>query len=167
MLPSSSWLAAIALSLCVLSGHAETLQGQVIAVSDGDTITVLDNERRQHTVRLQGIDAPEKAQPFGAKSKASLSDLSYRKAVSVEWAKRDRYKRIVGKVIVEGGDINLQQVKRGMAWWYEKYQTEQSPEDRVAYKVAEQDARTSKVGLWTQPNPQPPWEYRQARKSPR
>lgn len=78
---------------------------------------------------------------------------------------RDRYKRIVGKVGVDGEDINLQQVKCGMAWWYEKYQSEQAPDDRVTYKVAEQGARSAEIGIWSQPDPQPPWEFRRKEQS--
>jgi hypothetical protein len=70
-------------------------------VADGDTITVLDADRQQHKIRLQGIDAPEKAQPFGQRSKESMSTLVFGKDVRVEWEKRDKYKRIVGKVWVQ------------------------------------------------------------------
>jgi endonuclease YncB( thermonuclease family) len=94
---------------------AETIVGHVVGVSDGDTITVLDAQRVQHKVRLAGIDAPEKAQPFGNRSKESLSELAFNKDVSVETEKLDRYGRSVGKVLVNGHDVNLVQVERGMA----------------------------------------------------
>ena len=82
---------------------------------DGDTITVLDSTNTQHKIRLSGIDAPEKSQPFGNRSKQSLRDLVFSKAVSVDTDKRDKYKRNVGKVLVDGVDANLEQIKRGMA----------------------------------------------------
>jgi len=81
--------------------HADTLTGRVVGVADGDTITVLDANRQQHKIRFQGIDAPEKAQPFGQRSKQNLSRMVFGKDVRVEWDKRDKYKRIVGKVWVQ------------------------------------------------------------------
>jgi endonuclease YncB( thermonuclease family) len=87
--------------LLVGVAHADTLLGRVVGVADGDTITVLDADRQQHKIRLQGIDAPEKAQPFGQRSKENLSRLVFNKEVRVEWKKRDRHKRIVGKVWVQ------------------------------------------------------------------
>jgi endonuclease YncB( thermonuclease family) len=95
---------------------ADTLIGKVVAVADGDTITVLDSQQTQHKVRLMGIDSPEKSQPFGQNAKQSLSDLVFGHSVNVEWQKLDRYERIVGKVMVNGQDANLEQVRRGLAW---------------------------------------------------
>ena len=87
--------------------QALTIEGRVVGVADGDTITVLDNTNTQHKIRLAGIDAPEKKQPFGNVSKKSLSDLVYGKQVSVDYNKQDRYGRTVGKVMAEGVDANL------------------------------------------------------------
>lgn len=140
--------------------QAETLQGYVVAISDGDTLTVLDTTKTQHKVRLTGIDAPEKAQPFGEKSKTNLSRLTFNRDVVVEWNHTDRYGRIIGKVMVEGQDICLQQVKEGMAWWYAKYQSEQTQKDRAAYELAELQAKMYRYGLWKDKNPVPPWEWR-------
>ncbi len=80
--------------------------------------------------------------------------------MTVEWAKRDRYRRIVGFVIVDGQDVNLAQVKAGMAWFYRYYQKELSPEDRRRYAKAENQARTDRSGLWQDKNPMPPWGHR-------
>ena len=103
--------------LCASLVHAETLVGHVIAVSDGDTIKVLDDTKKLFVIRLMGIDAPEKAQSFGQKSKKSLSELVFNSRVEVQWSKRDRYERIVGKVIsADGSDVGLAQITRGMAW---------------------------------------------------
>jgi len=115
------------------TAHAENITGRVVSVADGDTITLLDADKVQHKIRLAGIDAPEKKQSFGNRSKESLSELAYDKAVTVETDKRDKYGRQVGKVLVNGQDVNLVQVERGMAWFYRQYQREQSPNDRRLY----------------------------------
>ena len=152
-----------------LSVQAETLTGRVVGVADGDTVTVLDADRQQHKIRLQGIDAPEKAQPFGQRSKENLSGLVFNKDVRVEWEKQDKYKRIVGKVWVQPAscptcpmtlDAGLAQITVGLAWWYRKYADEQEPEDRGAYEFSEQEARAKRVGLWRDADPIPPWEWR-------
>ncbi len=156
---------AVAVSVCMPQtsfGNEEGYGGRVVAVSDGDTITVLDSTNTQHKVRLSGIDAPEKSQPFGQRSKQSLSDLVFGKAVSVETTKRDRYGREVGKVLADDGlDVNLEQVRRGLAWHYKAYEREQSAVDRTTYSSAEQEARAARIGLWRDLMPLPPWEFRQ------
>ena len=146
------------------AAHAETVTGRVVGVADGDTITVLDANKVQHKIRLAGIDAPEKKQPFGDRSKESLSELAYDKTVTVETDKRDKYGRQVGKVLVNGQDVNLVQVERGMAWFYRQYQREQSPNDRRLYEAAEDAAKVAKLGLWRDAEPVPPWEFRQLSK---
>jgi endonuclease YncB( thermonuclease family) len=143
---------------------AETIVGRVVGVADGDTITVLDAQRVQHKIRLAGIDAPEKSQPFGNRSKVSLSELAFDRDVSVETEKRDRYGRSVGKVLVNGHDVNLVQVERGMAWFYREYQREQSPNDRKLYEAAENMARGEVRGLWREADPMPPWDFRKSKR---
>jgi endonuclease YncB( thermonuclease family) len=150
-------LIALFLSLNV---YADTLIGRVVGVTDGDTITVLDSTNTQYKVRLSGIDAPEKKQAFGQVSKRSLSDLVYAKTVQVEWHKTDRYNRIVGKVLLNGTDTNLEQVKRGLAWHYSKYKKEQPFEDRLNYLHAQEAAMQQKLGLWVEPEPIAPWDWR-------
>jgi len=159
----------IFLLLLACSVQAETLTGRVVGVADGDTITVLDAGKRQHKIRLQGIDAPEKAQPFGQRSKENLSRLVFGKDVRVDWDKRDRYGRIVGKVWVQPEscpicpmtlDAGHAQITVGLAWWYRKYANEQLPQDSGAYEFSEQDARAKRAGLWSDPDPIPPWEWR-------
>ena len=115
---------------------------------------------QQHRGRLSGIDAPEKRQAFGQVSKQHLSDLAYDKTVSVVFHKRDRYQRILGKVLVNGADAGLDQIETGMAWHYKKYEREQSTEDRVAYARAEEKARAERRGLWRDSRPVPPWAFR-------
>jgi endonuclease YncB( thermonuclease family) len=155
--------------LLIGAAYADTLTGIVVGVSDGDTITVLDAERQQHKIRLSGIDAPEKEQPFGQRSKENLSRLVFNKEVAVEWTKRDRYKRIVGKVMVQPSDCPTcgktldaghAQITVGLAWWYLKYAKEQSPQDRGSYESDEQEAKARRVGLWVDAEPIPPWEWR-------
>jgi endonuclease YncB( thermonuclease family) len=143
---------------CGLS--AGTIQGKVVAVADGDTITVLDATNTKHKIRLQGIDAPEKAQAFGQKSKQSLHQMVHSKQVSIEFQKKDKYGRTVGKVVHNGNDICLEQLKLGMAWHYKQYESEQSKEDSIAYQQAELAARDQALGIWKDKNATPPWEFR-------
>lgn len=151
----------VLLNLVVSGVNAETiLDGRVVEVADGDTLTVLDAQKKQHKIRLLGIDAPEKAQPFGQKSKESLSGLAFQKQVQVRSSKQDRYGRTVGQVFVGNMDVCLEQVKLGMAWHYKTYQREQSPEDRVLYDRAESQAREQRVGLWQDPSPVEPSVFR-------
>lgn len=152
----------LAVMLCLYAGvlGATSFEGRVVGVADGDTITVLDAGKVQHKIRLAGIDAPEKKQPFGQRSKQSLSDLVFDKAVTVETNKRDKYKRNVGKVLVDGVDANLLQVQRGFAWHYKAYEREQPAVDRKVYADAENEARAAKLGLWAGSEPEPPWEFR-------
>ncbi len=145
--------------------NAATLQGKVVGVADGDTITVLDATNTQHKIRLQGLDAPEKAQPFGQKSKQSLHQLVHSKHVIVEFQKKDKYGRTVGKVLFNGTDICLEQIKLGMAWHYKQYESEQPKEDREIYAQAELSARTQAIGLWKDKNLTPPWEFRKQNKN--
>ena len=140
---------------------AHVIQGRVVGVSDGDSVTVLDAQKTQYKIRLAGIDAPERAQAYGQKAKESLSDLVFGKSVEVAWSKQDRYGRIVGVITLAGVDINLAQVQRGMAWHYKQYQNEQSPEDRIAYAQSESQARDKKLGLWRDPAPIEPAVFRQ------
>ena len=121
---------------------------------------MLDDAKRQHKIRLSGIDAPEKNQAFGQRSKESLSDLVFAKTVDVETDKVDRYGRRVGKIWVNGIDANLEQIKRGMAWHYKQYAREQSKEDQREYAEAEDEAREAKRGLWKDVEPVAPWEFR-------
>lgn len=136
----------------------------MISIADGDTVTVLDSANTQIKIRLMGIDAPEKKQAFGTRSKESLSALVFDKQVTVEFSKKDKYGRTVGKILVNGIDANLEQVKAGMAWHYKQYQREQSADDRATYAQAEEQARAAKTGLWADTDPTPPWDWRHAKK---
>jgi endonuclease YncB( thermonuclease family) len=158
----------LAITLSLILAHsialADTLTGRVVRVTDGDTIVVLDSAKAQHKIRLTGIDAPERKQAFGTKSKEHMSDSVAGKFVVVEYNKRDRYKRILGKVLLDEEDMNLEQLKAGLAWHYKKYQKEQTLTDRKLYSKAEIKARKAKRGLWHDPDPTPPWEYRKMKR---
>lgn len=153
-------LLALCLTLLALLASAKELRGRVVRVADGDTLTLLDANKVQHKIRLNGIDAPEKGQAFGQKSQESLAALAAGREVVVTTRKQDRYGRSVGKVLVDGADVNLVQVERGLAWFYRQYQNELTSEDRQKYKQAENDARTSRRGLWVEQEPVPPWDWR-------
>lgn len=148
-------------AICV---HADVLVGRVVGVSDGDTIIVLDKTRSQHRIRLQGIDAPEKNQPFGQRAKAFLSSQVFNREVQVEFEKHDKYGRLVGKVLVDSVDINLSVVSSGLAWHYKHYENEQTVTDRLLYAEAELEAKEGRLGLWSDGNPQAPWLYRRSTK---
>lgn len=153
-------IAALLLTLATACAWAETITGRVVAVSDGDTITVLDANNREIKVRLAGIDAPEKNQEGGQEAKRSLSGLVVGRVVDVDTNKRDKYGRAVGRVLLDGQDVNLEQLKRGHAWHYKQYASEQSREDRARYARAESGARQTTVGIWAQSSATPPWEWR-------
>jgi endonuclease YncB( thermonuclease family) len=161
---SGLWILA-ALCLSALA-QQRTVIGKVLFVEDGDTFTVLDAEKRQYKVRLDGIDAPESAQAFGDKARQSLSDLVRGKTVTVTVSRVARNGWIVGKVTFDGKDINLEQIRRGYAWFYRRYANEVGQLDARAYELAETDARDRGRGLWAGPGPIPPWELRAAQRGP-
>lgn len=150
-------LAFFALSSGVV---AETLEGKVVRVVDGDTLVLLGSGNVEERIRLSGIDCPERGQPFGTRAKEALLERVGGEGVTVDWDKRDRWKRIIGKVIDGEGDVNLALVRSGMCWWYRKYAREQSQVDQLLYEEAEDAAREQGIGLWRDPNPVPPREWR-------
>lgn len=164
MLSGGAWRCAVlTLFLAAASLHAATLDGLVVGVADGDTLTLLDGDRRHHKIRLAGIDAPEKGQDFGQRSKQSLSELAYRRFVRAEVSKRDRYGRTLWGTL----DVNLEQVRRGLAWHYKEYEREQSAADRHRYSEAENEAKAYRRGLWALPHPIEPWQHRRKVSKPR
>ena len=130
----------------------------VVGVGDGDTRTVLCKGSEKMKIRLSEIDAPEKRQPFGSRSKLSLSNMCLQKKAKIKPQTKDRYGRTVARVICDGVDANEEQVKRGMAWVYDKYVRDQS-----LYSIQDK-ARASKKGLWADNKPIKPWEYRRGNK---
>ncbi|MBM4070790.1 MAG: nuclease [Planctomycetes bacterium] len=130
--------------------------GKVVGISDGDTITVL-LDKQQHKIRLEGIDAPESGQAFGTKAKQVLSDKIFGKEVKVVWSSRDKYKRILGHVYLDDKWINKELVEEGFAWHYVKYSNDKD------LAKAEKDAKEGKKGLWADPSPIPPWDFRKGK----
>lgn len=156
----------LCLLLPVLS-LADSFRAKVIGVSDGDTVKVLREEggrKFPEKIRLLGIDAPEKKQPFGPQSKESLSRKIFGRDVEVEWRKKDRYGRTLGKIKLGGRDVNLTQVEEGLAWHYDQFRKEEFPGDAELYDAAEIKAREAKLGLWSAASAKAPWEYQRARK---
>jgi micrococcal nuclease len=136
---------------------AAAFLASVIGISDGDTLTVL-HERQPIKIRVAEIDAPEKKQPFGTRSKQSLSDLCFGKQAEVFPQKTDRYGRTIARVKCDGQDASAQQVQAGMAWVYDRYAT-----DRALYDIQD-EARQAERGLWSDVKPTPPWQWRKSRR---
>ncbi len=159
-------LVALALALSPTPGHGAPapgarFSGVVVGVLDGDTLDVL-REGAAVRVRLAGIDCPEKRQPHGAAAKRAASDLSFGQTVTVVEQARDRYGRTVGEVLLpDGTSLNRELVRRGYAWWYRRYSSDAS------LGALEDDARRAGRGLWADPEPVPPWEFRRSRRAPR
>lgn len=137
---------------------AETITGKVISVTDGDTIKILDEKNKVYKIRLNDIDAPEKKQAFGNKSKENLSKYIAGENVRVEYYKLDRYKRILGTVYFKDKDINKQQIIDGYAWVYKKYSKNNE------YINQERISKNHKRGLWKDEKPIEPWEFRKMKK---
>lgn len=144
------------------TGFAETLHCtcKVVDVIDGDTVFVQDRTRSSRKIWLAGIDAPELAQHYGLQSKKHLEQLVLGESVEVEYLKRDRYGRIIGKLKKYGQDINLQQIKAGFAWFFKQGPDELTQQDQIIYQSAEKTAKTSGLGLWSFSSALPPWEFR-------
>ena len=155
---------ALILAAASCTSFSDQLVGKVIKVTDGDTVNVLTSENETHKIRLSGIDAPEKKQAFGNRSKQALTELIDGKIVTVDYNKLDKYQRVVGKITFNGQDANLRQIKLGLAWHYKKYEKEQDVEDRSIYSNAEHIAQRVKVGLWYDDNPVAPWDFRKEKR---
>lgn len=136
------------------AGATEPVNARVVGVHDGDTITCLTANKEQLKVRLDAIDAPELKQPFGQRSKETLSGLVFGKDVTVIPKKTDKYGRTIGHVLVNGKDVNLLMLQAGMAWHYQHFSSNK------ALQAAEDAARAEKKGLWSDPQAMPPWEWR-------
>lgn len=128
--------------------------GKVVGVKDGDTVVVLFNGIAQ-TIRLQGIDCPEKRQAFGKQAKQFTALFCYGKEATIQSdGEKDRYKRIIAEVIVDGKSLNEELLKAGLAWHYTKY----SSDSHLA--ELESNAKRQGIGLWADSNPIAPWEFR-------
>jgi micrococcal nuclease len=147
-------LACLALTTTLLLGAEADIAGKVVSIHDGDTVTILKADKAQVKVRLNGIDAPELKQAFGAKSKAALSALVFGKPVIVHSTGLDLYGRTLGRVEAAGDDVNLQMVRDGFAWHYARYSKD------AALAKAQVEAKGARRGLWIDSVPVPPWEFR-------
>ena len=146
-------------AMLVAQIQAGTIDGVVVAITDGDTLKMLTSDKREIKIRLAKIDAPEKTQAFGQASKKALSDICFNKPLHVEIETIDRYGRTVGTATCKGVNANIEQIKNGMAWVYVKYTKDKK------FIEEEQKAREKKVGLWSEPTATPPWEYRRVKPS--
>jgi len=146
--------ALLVLLLVAVSPALADISGRVVSVHDGDTLTVLIDQR-QVRVRLTDIDAPELGQPFGTRSRQSLSDLCFGKTAALDVRGQDRYKRTLAHVTCSGTDANAEQVRRGYAWTYVRYARPDSP-----LLAIENEARAAHRGLWQDSAPVPPWDWR-------
>lgn len=169
MNPARLWLLAGLLGVLMDAPLATTLQGTAVRVLDGDTLIVADGRQRKIRVRLSGIDAPEKNQSYGRQASANLAALVLGKAVTLQWEKRDAYGRVIGQVLVAPSacsscgrsvDIGLAQITAGYAWGYRSESREQTHEDKLRFAFAENSARARHRGLWSAPQPVPPWQWR-------
>lgn len=138
---------------------ATTFSGKVVKVTDGDTLQIMWNGKAEK-IRLAGIDSPESGQAFGTAATRYALELAAQQVVLVRVASRDRYGRMIGEVnLPDGRSLNQELVRAGYAWWYRKYSTDRTLAD------LEDEARRNRRGLWGDPNPVPPWEWRKEKKS--
>jgi endonuclease YncB( thermonuclease family) len=153
-------VAAVAIAVIALpeQSYAARLVGKVVGISDGDTLTLLTLEKRQIKVRLAEIDTPERAQPYGTRSRQLLSDLAFNKQAEVDVQETDRYGRSVALVTIDGQDVNREMVSQGAAWVYRAYNRDKS------LLAVEAEAKAAKRGLWALPEAEriPPWEWRKS-----
>lgn len=158
------------MNICITSNIAQTyaqyalqlnknIEGKCVKVDDGDTFTFLDQQKQQHRIRLEGIDAPEKGMPFSKKSKELLSALLKDNKVYIVVIGYDQYKRALAKVRVRNTNVNLEMLTKGMAWHYKKHSKDEK------YAKAEINARKTKIGLWQENKPMPPWSVRAYRRA--
>jgi micrococcal nuclease len=163
-LPRPALLAAIwllaSLPLTTLGQRAApTLAVKVVGITDGDTITVVDDAKHQIKVRLEGIDAPESGQAFGTQAKKALSDKVFGKPVTIKETGKDKYGRTLASVYVGKQHVNRELVAEGFAWHYKEYNSDAN------LAAAEKEARAAKRGLWRDDSPMPPWDFRHAPKT--
>lgn len=152
---------AILLLNYAAASHAEKIMGRVINVASGDKLTLLDTSNVIHSVRLVGIDAPETIQPFGKESRNELLSMVYDKEVIVESIKSKRPQILIGRVVINKTDINLYQIKQGMAWVSDSYKVKLSGLDQEIYAKAQLQAKYKQLGLWKDKCPISPWRFRE------
>lgn len=134
------------------------LSGKAVGISDGDTFKLLMEGNQTVRVRLHGIDAPEKRQDYGTQARQSLSNLIFSKDVEVIQKSKDRYGRIVGIAFADGVNVNEELLREGMVWHYKEYDKNET------WSALENQAREQKQGLWSQPDPTAPWQWRKEKR---
>lgn len=134
--------------------YENKISGKAVKIADGDTFTLLFNNGFEVRVRLDGIDTPEKRQSFSGVAKKALSNLIFKKQVEVYYNKKDGYGRVLGEIHINGLIVNQELLRQGLAWHYIKY----SDDEHLA--LLEKIARENKIGLWQDPNPIAPWNFR-------
>lgn len=148
--------------LLPIPSFCQTFIGKVVGVSDGDTITILDSNRQQHKIRLYGVDCPESGQAFGQTAKMHTATLTAQKVAMVKSYDTDGYGRTVGVVTVNGVNVNQSLIEAGYAWQYRQYCKESFCRD---WLQDESRAREAELGLWSDPEPVPPWDWRRGAKN--
>lgn len=141
------------------SAPAYELSGKVTKIADGDTLTIVDAQRVKHKIRLYGIDTPEYDQPYFGAAKRALSALVANKTVGIDIKDTDSYGRTVGVVYVEGRSVNVHMVRNGHAWWYKRYAGLNE-----TLREAQEHAQAYELGLWKDPSPVAPWDWRRQRR---
>jgi len=140
--------------------YTQTIVGKVVAITDGDTFKLLTNDSTLINVRLANIDCPEKKQPYSKKAKQFASDAISSKIVTIRVLKKDRYKRYISNVIYNDSlNLSYELVKNGLAWHYVKYSKD------TILQIIEDRAKASKIGLWKEKKPIPPWQWRANKKN--
>jgi endonuclease YncB( thermonuclease family) len=141
------------------------IEGRVLAVHDGDTITILDQYKRRRRIRLDAIDAPEMEQPYGPESRRHLTGLVGRRDAVAECYKTDRYRRQVCRVLIDGTDVCLAQLRAGMAWTFWRFANDLPLDRHRRYTDAQSKAKAERRGLWADSKPIAPWDWRDAHPS--
>jgi endonuclease YncB( thermonuclease family) len=159
----------LAAVLCLLLAAspvlAETLSGTVERVKDGDTVRMRLLDGGKADIRLAGIDTPEKAQPFGRAAGRRLAALCLGKPAEAEWRDTDRFERPVGRLFCDGRDVGRVLIAEGLAWHFKRYARNQPFDERTGDSLSEAAARDGRLGLWSEPDPVPPWDWRKAAKA--
>ncbi len=164
MNPSKFRFHVFVLTICVFlfagTKWSTDLVGKVIKVSDGDTVTILMTGNSEAKIRFDGIDCPEKSQAYGMQAKQFTSDRAFDKIVRIDYSGKDRYGRFLGYVILpDGGNLNKELLKAGLAWHYKQYNKS------AELDALEKQARAAHRGLWVDPSPMPPWQYRKMKRA--
>ena len=146
--------AAVLLAVVPQLHAADPVVWRVVNVADGDTITALDEGNTQHRIRIDGIDAPERGQPFGTVARDRMTALAKGKTATIHGHGNDRYGRLLATVEIEGDDLGHRLVAEGLAWHYSRYS------DDATLDAAQRAARAARPGLWADAEPVPPWEWR-------